>query len=190
MLIEGSFPVNAAPQALLTRLFDPALIAACLPGCEAVERIDDDRYRTVVVVGLAGVRARFDLQVQIIERNEQGISTVTRGEEGGNASTLHAESTIMLSPAAAGTLLQYRSEVNVAGRLGRFALGMMKKKAQAMGDEFAANLGRRLNSPDAGQRTAPLVPAADPAASPASAPPETEQPAPAAADPHPVRSGT
>ena len=32
----------------------------------------------------------------------------------------------------------------MTGRLGRFALGMMKKKAQSLGDEFAANLQRAL----------------------------------------------
>ena len=45
--------------------------------------------------------------------------------------------------------MQYVSEVNLTGRLGRFALGVMKKKAQAMGQAFAANLRERLALPDA-----------------------------------------
>ena len=75
---------------------------------------------------------------------------MTRGEEGGRASLLSADSEITLHAVDGQTTrVQYVSEVNVTGRLGRFALGVMKKKAQAMGQEFAANLRERLALPDA-----------------------------------------
>ena len=144
MLIEGQFPIAAAPQTLLVHLFDAGLMASCLPGCEKLEAIDADRYRAVVVIAMAGIKARFDLQVQITKRDEQNVWAVTRGDEGGHASSLQADSRVTLEPTPEGTLVHYRSEVSVTGRLGRFALGMMKKKAQSMGDEFAANLQRKL----------------------------------------------
>jgi carbon monoxide dehydrogenase subunit G len=144
MLIEGQFPIAAPPQTLLVHLFDAGLMASCLPGCEKLEAIDADRYRAVVVIAMAGIKARFDLQVQITKRDEQNVWAVTRGDEGGHASSLQADSRVSLEPTPEGTLVHYRSEVSVTGRLGRFALGMMKKKAQSMGDEFAANLQRKL----------------------------------------------
>ena len=119
-------------------------MASCLPGCESLEQLGEDRYRAVVAVALAGVKARFDLQVEVTERLADGVRATTRGEEGGNASTLQATSEVRLTPNAGGTHVDYRSEVAVTGRLGRFALGMMKKKAQSLGDEFAANLQRAL----------------------------------------------
>lgn len=144
MLIEGQFPIAAAPQTLLVHLFDAGLMASCLPGCEKLEAIDADRYRAVVAIAMAGIKARFDLQVQITKRDEQNVWALTRGDEGGHASSLQADSRVSLEPTPEGTLVHYRSEVSVTGRLGRFALGMMKKKAQSMGDEFAANLQRKL----------------------------------------------
>jgi hypothetical protein len=144
MLIEGQFPVAAPPQALLRHLFDARLMASCLPGCETLEPLADDRYRTVVVITMAAIKARFDLQVEITRKDEQSVWAVTRGEEGGNASTLRADSQVTLQATAEGTLVSYRSEVSVTGRLGRFALGMMKKKAQSLGDEFALNLRAKL----------------------------------------------
>lgn len=144
MRIESQFTVPAPPHALLGYLFDAHFMASCLPGCESLERIDDDRYRVVVVIAMAGIKARFDLQVEITRRDEANVWAVTRGDEGGQASTLQADSHVALQPAEAGTLVSYCSDVNVTGRLGRFALGMMKKKAQSMGDEFADNLRQRL----------------------------------------------
>ncbi len=161
MRIEGQFAVAAPPEALMRHLFDVRLVASCLPGCESLEPIDDNRYRAVVAVGLAGVNARFDLQVEVTHRGEREIRAVTRGEEGGQASTLQAETTVTLQPAEGGTTqVAYASEVAITGRLGRFALGMMKKKAQSLGDEFAANLQQKLQEAEA------VAPVAVPAPAP------------------------
>jgi hypothetical protein len=149
MLIDGEFPVAAPPEALMRHFFDARLMASCLPGCESLEALDADRYRAVVTIALAGIEARFDMQVQITQRDATSVQAVTRGEEGGRASTLQADSRISLAPAPGGTLVSYRSEVSVTGRLGRFALGMMKKKAQHLGDQFAANLQRELQALEA-----------------------------------------
>jgi len=160
MLVEGQFPVAAAPETLLAHLFDARLMASCLPGCESLEAIDEDRYRAVVVVGMAGIKARFDLEVEITAREALDVWALTRGAEGGQASTLRAESQVSLRPAPDGTLVVYRSEVSLTGRLGRFALGMMKKKAQSMGDEFAENLRLKMEQLGADARTAAAEPTA------------------------------
>lgn len=144
MQIAGRFHVSAPPDEVLGHLFDTALMASCLPGCESLDALDADRYRTVVAVGLGGVKARFDLVVEVTGRDADGVRAVTRGDEGGNASSLQATSTIRLAPDGQGTQVDYESDVEIAGRLGRFALGMMKKKAQSIGDEFAANLRSKL----------------------------------------------
>ena len=161
MLIDGSFEVAAPPAQVLEHLFDARLMASCLPGCESIEMLDADRYRAVIAMALAGVKARFDLVVQVAARDADGIRAETRGEEGGNASTLSASSTVKLSPAGAGTRVDYTSDVVVTGRLGRFALGMMKKQAQNLGDAFAANLQAKLAS------ESPSSPVAPPAVAPA-----------------------
>jgi carbon monoxide dehydrogenase subunit G len=165
VLIDGQFDVAAAPADVLAHLFDARLMASCLPGCESLEPSGEDRYRAVVAVALAGVKARFDLQIEVTERLADGVRATTRGEEGGNASTLQATSEVRLVPNAGGTHVDYRSEVAVTGRLGRFALGMMKKKAQSLGEEFAANLQRALaGAPGAAGATTPeAAPAAAPA---------------------------
>jgi hypothetical protein len=94
--------------------------------------------------------------VEVVRREELSVWATTRGEEGGNASQLQADNRITLQAVPDGTLLRYESEVAVTGRLGRFALGMMKKKAQALGDEFAHNLQARLAALEA-PATAPAM---------------------------------
>jgi len=38
----------------------------------------------------------------------------------------------------------YASEVSLVGRLGKFGLGIMKKKAKSLGEEFAAAFRARV----------------------------------------------
>jgi hypothetical protein len=38
----------------------------------------------------------------------------------------------------------YTSELSIVGRLGKFGAGMMKKKADVLGDEFAEELRRQI----------------------------------------------
>jgi hypothetical protein len=95
---------------------------------------------------------------------------VTRGEEGGQASTLQAETRLTLTPGeGGGTEVAYRSDVTVTGRLGRFALGMMKKKAQSMGEEFANNLRTRLEALGNGSSSVASTPPSPPPAASAEA---------------------
>jgi uncharacterized protein len=146
VLVEGAFELLVPRAILYQRLLDAKLLAQCIPGCEELERLDDARYRAGVAITLAGIKARFDLIVELTEQEPPGrIVCVTRGEEGTLASQLSAESRITLHElAAANTRVQYVSDVNVTGRLGRFGLGVMQKIAQSMGDQFATALRDRL----------------------------------------------
>ena len=166
MLIEGQFAVPAAPELLLQHLFDVRLMASCLPGCETIEPIDDKKYRAVIAMAMAGIKARFDLEVEITRQDTYNVWATTRGEEGGRASTLQADSQITLTATPEGTVVNYRSDVSITGRLGRFALGMMKKKAQNLGDEFAANLQKKLEDIGAQASAAAAAAAAAPAVAP------------------------
>jgi carbon monoxide dehydrogenase subunit G len=67
------------------------------------------------------------------------IFCTTRGEEGSRASILSAESVVSLLEVDTNTTeVSYSSEVSIGGRLGKFGLGVMKKKAISMSDAFAA----------------------------------------------------
>jgi carbon monoxide dehydrogenase subunit G len=124
-------------------------MAPCIPGCEAIEVIDDSRYKAAVKVKLGPVAATFRLEVEVTAMTPPDeVFSKTRGEEGSRASQLTAESWLGLqSLGPAETRVSYASEVSVVGRLGRYGLGMMQKKAEALGRDFAAAFAERLTAP-------------------------------------------
>lgn len=146
MRVDGAFEIDIPRETLFRSITDPALMAVCVPGCESIERLDAATYRAVVKVALGVIKARFNLVVEVTaEIPPERVQSVTRGEEGGRASQLTATNEVLLVDLGSGrTRVEYQSDLSVTGRFGKFALGMMKKKAQSMAQEFANNLRARI----------------------------------------------
>ncbi|HEY8015143.1 MAG: CoxG family protein [Dongiales bacterium] len=146
MRLEGSFIVAAPQERVWTQITDAALMAGCIPGCESIEVVDAKTYRAIVKIQVGPISARFSLIVEVTEETPPWrVISVTRGEEGTRASIVSAENELeLLSQDSATTEVRYVSEVSVTGRLGKFGLGVMKKKAQSIGEEFVGNFRAKV----------------------------------------------
>lgn len=165
MKIEKQFRLNAPRDAVWAFITTPERVAACLPGCETVEPLGDAKYKALIKVQMGPIKTDFHVEVEATEeRPPEFAAYVTQGEEGGRASRLRATSTLTLAAAGAHqTDVTYASDINIVGRLGKFGLGVMKKKADSMGDEFVAALRAQLE-PAAGDRPSEEVATPAPAA--------------------------
>lgn len=152
MKIEGSFDIALPRAAVYGHLTDPGLMAACIPGCDQIDRISSTDYRARVTIGMGGIKASFNLVVEVTsEQPPERVLSQTRGEEGSRASMLAADNEVALEEIdAANTRVRYVSDVSVTGRLGKFALGVMKKKVESLGREFAERLRERIQIQPAG----------------------------------------
>jgi carbon monoxide dehydrogenase subunit G len=146
MKVEGSFILDAPIERVWRAIRDPDIVAPCIPGCQGVESISASSYKTSVRVALGPIATTFNATVEITEEEPpKRLACVTRGEEGGKASSLSAQSELVLTEVDGGrTMLRYSSEASIFGRLGRYGLGMMKKKADAIATEFAAAFTQRV----------------------------------------------
>lgn len=149
MKIEESFVVRAPIDAVWRAITDPNVVGLCIPGCEEVEVIDGHTYRGRVRVALGPIKTRFNVVVEVTEEEEPShVLSVTRGEEGGRASTLSAENMLRLHDLGSdGTEVFYSSDISLVGRLGNFGLGVMKKRAKILADQFATAFRERLETP-------------------------------------------
>jgi carbon monoxide dehydrogenase subunit G len=146
MRIEDSFRVAAPVDRVWRFITDPAEVGPCLPGCQNVEVTEPNKYRATIRVAVGPIKTTFNVLVELTEQDPpHRAASVTRGEEGGKASTLTAQSELRLAALDdGGTEVHYASEVALVGRLGKFGLGIMKKKAKSLGEEFAAAFRARV----------------------------------------------
>jgi uncharacterized protein len=138
MKLEGAFSVAAPRSRVWSCITDPGIMAACVPGCSRIEQLSPTSYRAVVSISVGPIKASFNLVIDVTrEEPPLRVLSSTRGEEGTRASVLAADNVVALAEREdGGTDVSYQSEVSVTGRLGKFGLGVMKKKAEALSVEF------------------------------------------------------
>ncbi|HEX2115614.1 MAG TPA: SRPBCC domain-containing protein [Alphaproteobacteria bacterium] len=146
MKIEDSFTVAMPIAEVWTAIIDPNVVGPCIPGCKAIEVLGPDKYRAEVVVALGPIKTTFNVVVEVSEMlAPERVVSVTRGEEGTRASLLTANNLLLLRALDDQTTeVAYSSEVSLVGRLGKFGLGIMKKRAKETGDAFAQAFRARL----------------------------------------------
>ena len=139
MKIEDSFTLNTSQDIVWNAITNPKIVAPCIPGCEKVEVLGPANYAAEVRVQIGPIKANFRLKIEVTSENPPSeVCSITRGEEGSKASIIKAENVLRLKRVDASTTeVFYSSEVSIVGRLGKFGLGVMKKKAKTLGEEFA-----------------------------------------------------
>ena len=148
MRIEERFVITAPIETVWAFILDPARIAPCIPGCESVQAISPSSYRSTIAIALGPIKARFNVIVELTEQlPPQRLVCMTKSEEGSRASTVSAQSEIVLTAINdKETAIGCTSEVSIVGRLGRFGLGIMKKRASQMAVEFARVMQERVQA--------------------------------------------
>ncbi len=156
MKIEKSFTINAPQNEVWEFVSSPEKVGMCFPGCQGVTALGEDKYKAVIKVQIGPIKTVFNIDFEETEKRPMEYSAYTsRGEENNRASRLKSESTLSLSPIDEfSTQVDYASELSIVGRLGKFGAGMMKKKADSMGDEFVEILRTQIEGPpDTGEST-------------------------------------
>jgi len=148
-IFEEEFTVGAAPDAVWDFLLDPERVAPCLPGCESVEIEDATTYRVRLTVKVGFLSTTQRLKVEIVESDRpRHLVSLARGEDRKLASQVEVRNTLDLAPAPANaTLVRYRSDVRVLGRLGSVGDAVMKVKAKQLAGDFAANVRAAIERP-------------------------------------------
>ena len=146
MKIEKSFTIAAPREKVWQFITSPESVAACIPGCEAVEQTGDHTYQALLRVKIGMIKAKFNVAIETIEESPPEFARYrTGGFEGGKASRLKAESKLALTALdEATTEVMYSSEISMIGRLGKFSQGMMNKVADSIGESFVQPCARRL----------------------------------------------
>lgn len=146
MKIEETFNVLKPPEIVWRFITNPGKVGPCIPGLSDIEVIGEDSYKAKIKVAIGPIKASFNFEVKVIEETPPTqIVSVVRGEEGSRASLITANNILRLLPTESGTEVYYRSEVSITGRLGKFGLGLMKKKAKTLGKQFAENFCQSIN---------------------------------------------
>jgi carbon monoxide dehydrogenase subunit G len=144
MEINGEYLIDAPREAVWQALNDPEMLQKCIPGCESLEKTDDNAFAAVVVAAVGPVKARFKTALRLEDLNPPESYRLV-GESKAAAGFGKGSAEVRLAEQDGGTMLTYTADFKVGGKLAqvgsRLVLGATRKTA----DDFFGAFSRELD---------------------------------------------
>jgi carbon monoxide dehydrogenase subunit G len=137
----------AAPQAdVWAKLNDPAVLKACIPGCDSLEMLSDHEFEAVATNRIGPVKARFKGKVTLSDIDPPNGYRISGQGDGGIAGFAKGGATVNLKPAdGGGTVLSYAVEAQIGGKLAQLGQRLVNGAAKKMADQFFQKFAEAVN---------------------------------------------
>lgn len=143
---EGQTRVPAPPQEVWNILLDPKSLAKVIPGCHELEVVAENQYRAEVDMGVGPVRGTFEANVALSDLVEPQSATLT-GDVSGPLGSGGGRGQVTLEADGEGTLVKYRYEVTVSGKVASVGGRMLDGAARVLIGQFFNALVRQTGGP-------------------------------------------
>lgn len=186
MEIKGEYKIAAPREKVFAALNDPAVLQACIPGCESLEKVSDNEMKAKVRLRIGPVSASFTGKVTLSDIDPPNGYKISGEGQGGAAGFAKGGAVVNLRDDAGATVLSYDVDAQVGGKIAQVGARLIDGTARKLADEFFGKFATTVGGPPPAADTseAPTIPSA--AAGTASSamtesPPVTAAPPPAAA---------
>jgi hypothetical protein len=148
MIFEDRFTVQAPVSQVWAFLRDPQRVAACIPGAERIEVIDDRHYHVVAGARVSFLSVSFAMNVTVTEVEEPvRLVSLAEGMDPRIKERMKLSSTLTLAPRGeTATDVSYTIDLTVFGKLASLGFAVIKGKAGQMAADFADCIRTRLES--------------------------------------------
>jgi carbon monoxide dehydrogenase subunit G len=194
MDMTGEYRIAAPREAVWAGLNDPAILQACIPGCETLEKTGDNEFKATVRIKIGPVSARFGGKVTLTDLDPPNGYRIVGEGSGGAAGFAKGGATVKLESEGADTILRYTADAQVGGKLAQVGSRLIEGTSNKLAGEFFSAFAEKVqaNAAAAAPPPAGVSAAADPgalsAAAAAAVSPPQPVPVPAAAAPAPRAS--
>lgn len=142
MDLRASYPFPAPASKVWDLLIDPAVVAACLPGCDALEPVGEDRYRARLTVGLAAISGSYEGTVAILDKQPpRAYRMLVEGS--GRTGFVKGEANVELVEEGGATEVRVQGRAQVGGLMARVGQRLLGSASKMMMDRFFACLAER-----------------------------------------------
>jgi carbon monoxide dehydrogenase subunit G len=144
MTMTGEIELAAPREKVWEKLNDPDVQKACIPGCEELEKTDDQGFRAVAKMKVGPVSARFRGEVTLSDLDPPNGYRISGEGEGGVAGFAKGGAKVDLVEREGGSRLSYHVDAQIGGKLAQLRQRLMNGAAKKIADEFFANFARAL----------------------------------------------
>jgi carbon monoxide dehydrogenase subunit G len=177
MEIKGEYKIAAPRDKVFAALNDPAVLQACIPGCESLEKTSDTEMKAKVRMRIGPVSASFSGKVTLSDIDPPNGYRISGEGQGGPAGFAKGGAVVTLREDAGETVLNYNVDAQVGGKIAQVGARLIDGTAKKLADEFFGKFATVVGGPPvaAVAGTASDAPPAPGVVSPPSPPPAAAQ---------------
>jgi carbon monoxide dehydrogenase subunit G len=146
MTMTGEVQLPASREAVWAKLNDPAVLKACVPGCEQLDKTSDNEFQAVAVIKVGPVKARWKGKVRLSDLDPPNGYKISGEGEGGVAGFAKGGATVSLADKDGGTVLSYNVEAQIGGKLAQLGQRLINSAAKKTADDFFANFAKAVQA--------------------------------------------
>jgi len=137
MLMNGEVQLAAPREEVWKKLNDPAVLKACIPGCESLDVTGENQFQAVAVNKIGPVKARFKGTVNLTDLDPPNGYKISGQGDGGIAGFAKGGASVNLKDGeAGGTVLVYNVDAQIGGKLAQLGQRLVNGAAKKLADQF------------------------------------------------------
>lgn len=148
MKLEGTNQLHAPRESVYQALTDPTILGRCIPGCERLERMDDNTYAATIRTGVGAIKGIFNGSVRLENMQPpEHYRLVVEGK--GPAGFVKGFGDFNLQAQDEDTMVHYNGDIQVGGTIASVGQRMIQATARMMAAQFFTALEAEAKSGDA-----------------------------------------
>jgi carbon monoxide dehydrogenase subunit G len=154
MELQGERIIPAPVSATWEALNDPAVLKACIAGCESLERTGDNAFAAVVALKVGPVSARFRGNLQMTNVDAPQRYTINFEGQGGAAGFGKGSADVSLlaeGDTGAQTRLAYAAKAQIGGKLAQIGSRLVDAAAGKIANDFFKAFEANLQARDSAE---------------------------------------
>src|SRR2546425_12273289 len=135
MKIDGTQKLRAPRAQVYALLTDPEVLRRCIPGCESLEKTDENSYAATLKAGVGAIKGTFKGNVRLEDmRPPEHYRIVVDGK--GGPGFVKGSGDFDLQESEGATLIKYAGEMQVGGAIAGIGQRMIEGAAKMMASRF------------------------------------------------------
>ena len=143
--MTGQQRIPLPQEATWNALNDTEILKSCVPGCETLEEVEENKYQLTMVSRIGPVSARFKGTMTLKDVEAPRAYTMVFEGTGGVAGFAKGEASVALEPDGDGTMLKYAVKASVGGKIAQLGARLIDGVARKLSDDFFRCFNQRAS---------------------------------------------
>ena len=131
-------------ETVFAALNDLEILKESIPGCESLERIEDNKLEATVVVKFGPVKAKFNSNVELDPSGGPEVFRLNGNGDAGVAGFAKGGADVQLNENSDGTLLEYDVDIDISGKLAQVGSRLIEGTSKRLAKKFFTNFQAEL----------------------------------------------